>query len=177
MHKQNIFKIHCNSFPITGVNFYWNLWKNWHLWESDFHLRVWDSNNFHLRKRLSAIPNCSSERFVQIEEGPFAFPEFNLLKNALLRPRPRPTASTLADRIRTEIISSLNKYFLKVQWYFSFLISSFQQWVPIIARKFIFWSQGQTQEVVYGRQRDALFYRFRLINNWSVLNMSFWTYG
>ena len=75
--------------------------KIWHLWESDFHPRVWDSNNFHLRNKLSAIPNSSSERFVQIEEGPFCFPEFNLLRNALLLPRPRPTASTLADRIKT----------------------------------------------------------------------------
>ena len=57
--------------------------------------------NFHFKNKLSAIPKLSSERFVQIDEGPFAFPEFSLRKNALLRPRPRPTASTLADRIRT----------------------------------------------------------------------------
>ena len=56
---------------------------------------------FHFKNKLSAIPKLSSERFVQIDEGPFAFPEFSLRKNALLRPRPRPTASTLADRIRT----------------------------------------------------------------------------
>ena len=62
---------------------------------------------------MSPIPKFSSERFVQIEEGPFAFPEFNLRKNALLRPRPRPTASTLADRIKTENISVISK---KTDW-------------------------------------------------------------
>ena len=74
-----------------------NIWKS-----VSYGSEIFVSENFHFKNKLSAIPKSfASERFVQMEAGPFAFPEFNRLKNALPRPRPRPTASTLADKIKT----------------------------------------------------------------------------
>ena len=74
-----------------------NVWKS-----VSYGSEIFVSENFYFKNKLSAIPKSfASERFVQMEAGPFAFPEFNRLKNALPRPRPRPTASTLADKIKT----------------------------------------------------------------------------